>query len=144
MARAVLDGERVHFEDDASLPAPALIGTLVVLYLSLLTVVSAGRMVWMSGNTSKVDTTEVAAKILAFEAYPQFREMHPSARVGCPSARDLIPYATSAEGVRDAWGNLFVLECTIREGGDAIVRVISIGEDGRIDTADDLVVEAPQ
>jgi hypothetical protein len=83
------------------------------------------------------DIARATVKKYAFEAFPMWTAFHPG--VMCPATlADLAPHAESASPT-DPWGNGYVVLC-----GDALpvgakhLAVLSLGPDGKRDTADDV------
>jgi hypothetical protein len=80
---------------------------------------------------SKVDVARVVVTKYANEAFPQWARTHPSR--DCPtSLRELDPYMDKAKGL-DPWGRSYAFTC-----GQGRLYVMSLGRDGRSNTADDL------
>jgi hypothetical protein len=110
-----------------------------MIKLAIAVVLAAGcaRAVADTESTKqKRDRARTVAKTLAYEAYVQWATAHPNKR--CPdSVRDLAEY--TSEKLTDPWGNQFRLLCgkTLPKGGRDVV-VVSAGEDGKFDTADDI------
>jgi hypothetical protein len=76
-------------------------------------------------------------KKYAFEAYAQWSMRHPG--TSCPATlADLAPYAGAASPT-DPWGNGYVVLCgdTLPVGAKNLA-VLSLGPDGKRDTADDV------
>lgn len=82
-------------------------------------------------DAPKVDIAKLRVAKYAYEAYPQWRAEHPT--LECPrSLRALDGYMDSADR-RDPWGRTYVFTC-----GGGKLYVMSLGEDGRSNTDDDV------
>jgi hypothetical protein len=80
---------------------------------------------------SKVDVAKATVKKYAYEAYPSWREAHPT--VSCPrTPLDLNEYMNN-KNLLDPWGTTYQFYCT-----DNHLDVLSAGEDRRFGTGDDV------
>jgi hypothetical protein len=132
--------DHVKLGPDDATPSAMFIGIGFVVWLSFVAVIGIARSVRCTGS-SKAQNTELAANVLAYEAYPEYLVAHGEG-ARCPTPADLVDYTNGPEAVRDAWGNRFVLACTTSgESGKQILLVTSPGEDGRLGTADDIWAE---
>lgn len=111
---------------------------IVLAILALIMGLVVGPRVMKMFSSSKVDTTRAAAKLLAFDAYPQWSMAHPGKQ--CPDkVEDLVEYVNSPEALKDSWGNPFKFLCgpSMPQGSKGVL-VISSGEDGKDNTPDDI------
>jgi hypothetical protein len=88
-------------------------------------------------ETSKEQLATVAAKKLAFEAFPMWAMAHPDA--ACPAGIDALAEYMNGTSDKDPWGNAYRMRCGagLPEGAKGIA-ISSDGPDGKPDTADDL------
>jgi hypothetical protein len=85
----------------------------------------------MCFGETKGEIAKLVAVKYAHEAFPQWQRDHPDRE--CPSSlRDLSPYMDRVE-LKDPWGAAYVVTC-----GTGKLYVMSLGEDGRSNTADDI------
>ena len=88
-----------------------------------------------SGGVLKTDVAKMTAQKFAFEAYPQWAMENPEK--ACPtSLRDLDHYMDrymDKAAREDPWGHEYLFTCS---GGR--LYVVSLGEDGKASTADDI------
>jgi hypothetical protein len=79
----------------------------------------------------------LAAKVYAFEAYPQWAMQHPDK--ACPGALAELREFTSFESDLDPWGHPYRLMCgpSLPPGAKGVA-IQSAGPDGQLDTADDV------
>jgi hypothetical protein len=80
---------------------------------------------------SKVDVAKLTVKKYAFEAYPQWLREHPSQE--CPRSLHAVDGYMDHADQHDPWGRPYVFTC-----GGGKLYVMSLGEDGRSNTADDI------
>jgi hypothetical protein len=86
---------------------------------------------------AKEDTTKIKIKKYAFEAFPSWSASHPDK--ACPEKlADLNEYMNNNDA-NDSWGHPLRMLCgsTMPPGAKGIA-VMSIGEDGKEGTPDDL------
>ena len=82
-------------------------------------------------SASKVEVAKLVVTKYANEAYPAWAADHPTR--ACPvSLSELAPYMDPA-GSRDPWGRHYAFTCA-----DAKLYAMSLGEDGRSNTDDDI------
>lgn len=88
-------------------------------------------------KNSPSDLARLEAQKLAFEAFPQWAMAHPDK--ACPERlEDLLEYV-SARDTQDPWGKPFRMLCgaSLPPGAKGIA-ILSDGQDGKPDTADDI------
>jgi hypothetical protein len=92
---------------------------------------------WIGGCESRLETTRLKIRRYVYEAYPSWSASHPDRE--CPASLDELDDYMNASDSQDAWGRSLELH------GGAIglprphrLWVRSAGEDGRLDTRDDL------
>jgi hypothetical protein len=80
---------------------------------------------------SKADVAKLTISKYAYEAHPLWSREHPSR--ACPaSLKELGPYMDKAS-TRDPWGRDYAFTCE-----DGRLFVMSLGEDGKANTGDDI------
>lgn len=81
---------------------------------------------------TKGDIAQATVKKFVYEAYPSWRQAH--RYEPCPPSLDpLLEYLNNKDTV-DPWGGHYEMLCS----SEGRMMVVSPGEDGRIDTADDI------
>lgn len=111
----------------------------IMIVLAIIAVVMGflvGPKVLNMFQSSKVDTTKLMVKDIAYDAYTQWSL---SSGKACPSSlQDLEKYRNSKKTV-DGWGNELVMFCgdNAPEGVRGL-GVLSKGPDGKQDTDDDI------
>src|SRR5262245_29624472 len=115
---------------------------IVLAIIALVMGFLVGPKVMKMFGESKVDITKLQLKEYSDQAYGLWARNNPGK--ACPAALgDLNEYTNrkqSKDGkadVADAWGNDMVMRCPPPPGATGI-GVVSAGEDGKIDTGDDL------
>jgi hypothetical protein len=88
-------------------------------------------------TTSKIDIARIIAKKYAFEAYAEWAVNHPDKE--CPATIDELEAYMSRDETRDPWGNPYRMFCgaSLPPGAKGMA-VLSLGEDGKQGTADDI------
>lgn len=88
-------------------------------------------------SESKQDIAEIAVKKLAYEGYPAWASAHPDKT--CPGGvAELTEYA-GTKSIKDPWGSDYRMFCGANlPAGAKGVAVISLGEDGKEGTVDDI------
>lgn len=110
---------------------------IVLAILALVMGLLVGPRVMKMFSESKVDTTKLKLKKYAFEAYPAWSTSHPDK--SCPDQlSDLNEYMNGNDS-NDSWGRPIKLLCgTNLPAGVRGLGVMSVGEDGKEGTEDDL------
>jgi general secretion pathway protein G len=110
---------------------------IVLAILALVMGLLVGPKVMKMFGESRVDTTKIKLKKYAFEAYPSWSASHPDK--ACPDKlADLNEYMNS-EDSNDSWGKPIKMLCgTNLPAGARGIAMMSVGEDGKEGTADDL------
>ena len=103
---------------------------LLVLLHVVVTMIQGPRVMKIFAE-SKVDVARLTVKKYAFEAYPQWLREHPSQE--CPRSLHAIDGYMDHADQHDPWGRPYVFTC-----GGGKLYVMSLGEDGRSNTADDI------
>jgi hypothetical protein len=88
-------------------------------------------------SESKTHQAEDTAKKYAYEAYPSWSQAHPDK--ACPAElADLNEYMNNKD-IKDPWGHDYLLFCgpNLPAGAKGLA-VMSLGEDGKNGTADDI------
>lgn len=80
---------------------------------------------------SHTDRAKLAVTKFAREAFPQWARANADKK--CPGSIEELTTFMDTSSTRDPWGNAFVLTCS-----DGVVRVHSLGEDGKDGTGDDI------
>lgn len=114
---------------------------IVLAIIALVMGFLVGPKIMKMFGESKVDTTKLMLKEYAEEAYPLWQRKNGNK---CPTAlSDLNEYTnrkTNKDGkpdINDAWGNPMALVCPPPPGARGI-GVVSPGDDGKMDSSDDL------
>ena len=110
---------------------------IVLAILALVMGLVVGPRVMKMFGESKGDIARATAKKYAFEAYPSWAAAH--ADKACPDTiADLNEYMNDKEA-NDAWGRPMKMMCgqTLPPGAKGLA-VMSLGEDGKEGTEDDL------
>ena len=110
---------------------------IVLAIIALVMGLLVGPAVMKQFGKSKADTTVIKLKKYAFEAYPSWSASHPDK--SCPEKlADLNEYMNSNDS-NDSWGNPLRMLCgqNLPPGARGIA-IVSIGEDGKEGTTDDL------
>ena len=110
---------------------------IVLAILALVMGLLVGPKVMKAFSSSKVDITKLKLKKYAYEAYPSWAAAH--ADKACPDTiADLNEYMNDKEA-NDAWGRPMKMMCgqTLPPGAKGLA-VMSLGEDGKEGTEDDL------
>jgi IPT/TIG domain-containing protein len=86
---------------------------------------------------SRADIAAVTVKKYAFEAFPQWSAAHPDK--ACPDRLTDLDEYMNGSPTKDPWGRDYRMLCgaTLPAGARGL-GVVSAGEDGKIDTADDI------
>jgi prepilin-type N-terminal cleavage/methylation domain-containing protein len=110
---------------------------IVLAILALVMGVLVGPKILDYFRRARIETTVMKLSRYANEAYPGWAMAHPGK--SCPDTlADLGEYANDRDGT-DAWGNPIRLLCGASlPAGARQIAFLSIGEDGREDTGDDL------
>lgn len=87
---------------------------------------------------SPVDRAKLMVMKFAVEAFPQWAHEHPDKT--CPSAIDELIEFMDYKSAVDPWGNRVKLLCppNLPPGARGGIAIVSAGEDGKEDTADDV------
>jgi type II secretory pathway pseudopilin PulG len=110
---------------------------IVLAILALIMGLVVGPRVMKMFGQSKNDIAKATAKSIAYEAYPQWSTAHPGKQ--CPDTiGDLAEFVNDSK-MQDPWGGQFIFLCgaTMPQGQRGVL-VISPGEDGKLNTADDV------
>lgn len=110
---------------------------IVLAILALVMGLLVGPKVMKAFSSSKVDTTKIKLTQYANEAYPQWSSQHPDK--SCPEKlSDLNEYMNSKDD-KDSWGHPLKMLCgSNMPAGVKGLGVMSVGEDGKEGTEDDL------
>jgi prepilin-type N-terminal cleavage/methylation domain-containing protein len=110
---------------------------IVLAILALVMGLLVGPRVMKMFSQSKVDTTKIKLSQYANEAFPQWSAAHPDK--GCPEKiADLNEYMNNNDA-NDSWGHPIRMLCGANlPAGARGLAVMSVGEDGKEGTADDL------
>ena len=88
-------------------------------------------------SQSRVDKTRIKLSQYAFEAFPQWAASHPDKE--CPDKLSELDEYMNSEDTNDSWGHPIKMLCGANlPPGVKGVGVMSLGEDGREGTGDDL------
>jgi general secretion pathway protein G len=113
---------------------------IVLAILALVMGLVVGPRVMKMFGESKGETTKIKVRKFAHEAYPSWAAAHQDKQ--CPDKlADLNEYANdqSKEAVNDAWGHPLKMTCgPTNPPGVKGLGVMSLGEDGQENTADDI------
>ena len=112
----------------------------IMIVLAIIAVVMGflvGPKVLAMFQSSKGDTTRMAVKGIAFDAYTQWSLANINKQ--CPdSLKDLEKFRNS-KSIKDSWGNDFVMFCGDNTpAGDGKFAILSKGADGKQGTDDDI------
>jgi hypothetical protein len=110
---------------------------IVLAIIALVMGLLVGPKVMKLFGEAKVDTTKIKLKKYAFEAYPSWSASHPDK--ACPDKlSDLNEYMNN-EDSNDSWGKPIRMLCgqNMPPGAKGIA-LVSVGEDGKEGTPDDL------
>ena len=110
---------------------------IVLAILALVMGLLVGPRVMKLFGESKIETTKLKLKDYAFQAYPSWSSSHPDK--ACPDKiTDLNEYMNSSDA-NDSWGRPIKMLCgqSLPAGAKGIA-ILSLGEDGREGTDDDL------
>jgi general secretion pathway protein G len=110
---------------------------IVLAILALIMGLVVGPRVMKMFGQSKNDIAKATAKSIAYEAYPQWSTAHPGKQ--CPDTiTDLGEYMNDTK-MTDPWGGQYQFLCgpTMPQGSKGVL-VMSAGEDGKFNTADDV------
>ena len=110
---------------------------IVLAIIALVMGLLVGPKVMKLFGESKVETTKIKIKKYAFEAYPSWSASHPDK--ACPEKlADLNEYMNNNDS-NDSWGVPLRMTCgqNMPPGARGIA-IVSLGEDGKEGTADDL------
>ena len=112
-------------------PKPSRLGMLIgfAFVAVVLGLVVGPRTIKVYGG-SKAQIAKTRVKQLAYECYPQWRLDHAQA---CPKNLAALAQYSTNKSIKDPWGAPYLFTC----GGHRIY-VVSLGEDGQADTADDI------
>ena len=110
---------------------------IVLAILALVMGLLVGPKVMKMFGEAKVDTTKVKLKKYAYEAYPSWSAAHPDK--ACPgNITDLNEYMNENDA-NDPWGRPLKMLCGANlPAGARGLAVMSIGEDGKEGTEDDI------
>jgi general secretion pathway protein G len=110
---------------------------IVLAILALVMALLVGPKVLKMLGDAKVKTTKIKLTQYANEAFPQWSASHPDK--ACPDKlTDLNEYMNSTDS-NDAWGRPLKMMCGASlPAGTKGLAVLSIGEDGKEGTEDDL------
>jgi prepilin-type N-terminal cleavage/methylation domain-containing protein len=110
---------------------------IVLAILALILGLVVGPRVMKMFGESKVKIATATTKQIAYDAYPQWAQTHSNKQ--CPDTiNDLAEYMNDTK-LNDPWGNQFIFLCgpTMPQGQRGVL-VISPGEDGKLNTPDDI------
>jgi prepilin-type N-terminal cleavage/methylation domain-containing protein len=110
---------------------------IVLAIIALVMGLLVGPRVMKLFGESKIDTTNIKLKKYAFEAYPSWSASHPDK--ACPEKlADLNEYMNNNDS-NDSWGHPIRMLCgqNMPPGAKGIA-LLSLGEDGKEGTPDDL------
>ena len=128
-----LAGRRARAQRGMTLLEIMIVLAILALVMGLL----VGPKVMKMFAQSKVDTTKIKLKKYAYEAYPSWSASHPDKQ--CPEKiADLNEYMNGNDS-NDSWGRPVKMLCgsNLPPGAKGIA-VMSMGEDGKDGTEDDL------
>jgi hypothetical protein len=110
---------------------------IVLAIIALVMGLLVGPKVMKLFGESRVETTKIKLKKYAFEAYPSWSTTHPDKQ--CPEKlSDLNEYMNNDDS-NDSWGKPLTMLCgTNLPAGARGLAVMSMGEDGKEGTPDDL------
>jgi len=110
---------------------------IVLAIIALVMGLLVGPRVMKLFGESRVDTTKIKLRKYAFEAYGSWSASHPDK--ACPDKlSDLNEYMNNDDS-NDSWGKPLKLLCgSSLPAGAKGIGVVSMGEDGKEGTADDL------
>jgi general secretion pathway protein G len=109
---------------------------IVLAILALIMGLVVGPAVMRMLGDSKVQIAKTAVHKIAYEAYPMWLSANPGQ--SCPTIDSLGPYMNKKDQV-DPWNEPYRLFCgaSLPEGAHGVA-VVSSGEDGKPNTADDI------
>ena len=110
---------------------------IVLAIIALVMGLLVGPAVMKQFGGAKVDTTKIKLKKYAYEAYPSWSAAHPDK--SCPEKlADLNEYMNN-EDSNDSWGHPLRMLCgqNMPPGAKGIA-IVSLGEDGKEGSPDDL------
>jgi general secretion pathway protein G len=110
---------------------------IVLAILALVMGLVVGPRVMKMFSSSKVDIARLTAKKFADEAFPTWSMAHPNK--GCPDKLEDLSEYMNSEDIKDPWGNPYKMYCgsSLPPGAKGLA-VMSIGEDGKEGTGDDV------
>ena len=112
---------------------------IVLAIIALVMGVLFGPKLMSMFGEAREGTAKIVVGKYATEAYARWTMNNPGKQ--CPENIDaLAKYAGDESGAKDPWGNQLILLCgdSAPEGAPGRVVVISIGDDGKPDTSDDI------
>jgi len=110
---------------------------IVLAILALVMGLLVGPKVMKMFGQSKVDTTKIKLNQLANEAFPQWSMSHPDKP--CPDKLSDLSEAMNSNDVNDSWARPIKMFCGSNlPPGVKGLGVMSMGEDGKEGTPDDL------
>ena len=110
---------------------------IVLAIIGLVMGLLVGPRVMKMFSSSKVDLTRIMIKKYANEGYPQW-QIHHSGKT-CPDSVNEIAAEEDQKEAKDEWGNPLTMLCgDQRPAGVHGIGIVSVGEDGKPGTPDDL------
>lgn len=110
---------------------------IVLAILALVMGLLVGPKVMTMFQGSKVDITKIKLKKYAFEAYPSWSTSHPDK--ACPAEISELNEYMNNNDSNDSWGRPIKMLCGAElPAGAKGLAVMSVGEDGKEGTPDDL------
>ena len=110
---------------------------IVLAILALVMALLVGPKVFNALRGSRVSTTKMKLQQYANEAFPQWSMAHPDK--ACPAELSELNSEMNSKDANDSWGRPIKMFCgTNLLAGVKGLAVMSLGEDGKEGTADDL------
>lgn len=110
---------------------------IVLAILALVMGLLVGPKVMSMFAKGKIDTTKIKLNQYANEAYPQWSASNPGK--SCPENLTELNEFMNSKDVNDSWGHPIKMMCGANlPAGARGLAVMSVGEDGKEGTADDL------
>ena len=110
---------------------------IVLAILALVMALLIGPRVMAMFGESKTELAKIEARKLAMEAYPQWSIANPSK--SCPADLSELSKYMNKKEINDPWGKPYVMMCGDKApAGVKGMGVMSMGEDGKANTGDDI------
>ena len=110
---------------------------IVLAILALVMGLVVGPRVMKMFGESKGDIAGATVKKYAYEAYPSWASSHPDKQ--CPEKLEALNEYMNNKDIKDPWGNDYKMFCGANlPAGAKGIAVMSVGEDGKEGTADDV------